>query len=48
MTFNKCSIGGRSYGEVIDPQTGEVIETIEVSERNAAISALLLTIIVVF
>lgn len=26
MTFNKCSIAGRSYGDVVDKQTGEVIE----------------------
>ncbi|CAL8087177.1 unnamed protein product [Orchesella dallaii] len=29
MTFNKCSITAKSYGEVIDPRTGEVIEAIE-------------------
>lgn len=26
MTFNKCSITGRSYGDLIDRQTGEIIE----------------------
>ncbi|XP_073834167.1 ATPase phospholipid transporting 8B isoform X2 [Musca autumnalis] len=26
MTFNKCSINGRTYGDVIDLRTGEVIE----------------------
>ncbi|XP_044762025.1 probable phospholipid-transporting ATPase IM isoform X2 [Coccinella septempunctata] len=26
MTFNKCSIGGRSYGDVVDARTGEIIE----------------------
>uniref|UniRef100_T1JEU8 Phospholipid-transporting ATPase n=1 Tax=Strigamia maritima TaxID=126957 RepID=T1JEU8_STRMM len=26
MTFNKCSIGGNSYGEVIDERTGEPLE----------------------
>ncbi|XP_037937825.1 phospholipid-transporting ATPase ID-like [Teleopsis dalmanni] len=26
MTFNKCSINGRTYGDVIDMRTGEVIE----------------------
>lgn len=26
MTFNKCSIAGRSYGDLVDKQTGEVIE----------------------
>lgn len=30
MTFNKCSINGRSFGEVIDFATGEVIENTEV------------------
>ncbi|XP_013108075.2 probable phospholipid-transporting ATPase IM isoform X3 [Stomoxys calcitrans] len=26
MTFNKCSINGRTYGDIIDLRTGEVIE----------------------
>lgn len=26
MTFNKCSIGGRSYGELVDKRTGEIVE----------------------
>ncbi|KAM7346679.1 ATPase phospholipid transporting 8B isoform 4-T4 [Cochliomyia hominivorax] len=26
MTFNKCSINGRTYGDVIDLRTGEVVE----------------------
>lgn len=26
MTFNKCSIAGQNYGEVIDKVTGEVID----------------------
>lgn len=30
MTFNKCSINGRSYGDIIDLSTGEVIEQTEV------------------
>jgi len=30
MAFNKCSIAGKSYGDVIDPVTGEVTE-VEVS-----------------
>lgn len=33
MTFNKCSIAGRSYGDVIDKRTGEVIEVTEETER---------------
>lgn len=33
MTFNKCSIAGKSYGDVIDIRTGEIIDlAIEVSE----------------
>lgn len=31
MTFNKCSINGRSYGDVIDLRTGELVEITEVS-----------------
>lgn len=31
MTFNKCSINGRSYGEVIDPNTGEIVEDVTVN-----------------
>ncbi|XP_055843321.1 probable phospholipid-transporting ATPase IM [Episyrphus balteatus] len=27
MTFNKCSINGRSFGDVYDPRTGEILET---------------------
>lgn len=34
MTFNKCSINGRSFGDVIDQTTGEIIETTEVCERT--------------
>lgn len=26
MTFNKCSVAGRSYGDVIDKTTGELVE----------------------
>lgn len=32
MTFNKCSIGGICYGDVIDEKTGEVLEVSEVSK----------------
>ncbi|XP_063906623.1 probable phospholipid-transporting ATPase IM isoform X3 [Zophobas morio] len=32
MTFNKCSIMGNSYGDVIDARTGEVIEVTEETE----------------
>lgn len=31
MTFNKCSIAGRSYGDIIDLKTGDVVEVTEVS-----------------
>lgn len=31
MTFNKCSVNGISYGDVIDLRTGEVIEISDVS-----------------
>lgn len=34
MTFNKCSIAGRAYGDVIDLRTGEAVEVSEVSDRN--------------
>ncbi|KAJ8918051.1 hypothetical protein NQ315_011507 [Exocentrus adspersus] len=32
MTFNKCSIGGHSFGDVIDQRTGDVIEISENTE----------------
>lgn len=28
MTFNKCSIAGRCYGDVIDENTGEIVDVI--------------------
>ena len=31
MTFNKASIGGRSYGDILDENTGEPIDLDEVS-----------------
>jgi len=31
MTFNKCSIAGKCYGDIIDEVTGEVIDLSEVS-----------------
>lgn len=34
MTFNKCSIGGRCYGDITDETTSEVIEITEVSWRS--------------
>ncbi|CAH1128535.1 unnamed protein product [Ceutorhynchus assimilis] len=32
MTFNKCSIGGISYGDVIDPRSGDIIEITDDTE----------------
>ncbi|XP_067642214.1 phospholipid-transporting ATPase ID isoform X3 [Eurosta solidaginis] len=32
MTFNKCSINGRTYGDVFDLRTGEVIEVTDAFE----------------
>ncbi|XP_058977672.1 probable phospholipid-transporting ATPase IM isoform X2 [Musca domestica] len=44
MTFNKCSINGRTYGDVIDLRTGEVIEVTdnetETSKGNSRKSAM--------
>lgn len=31
MTFNKCSVAGKCYGDVIDEVTGEVVDSSEVS-----------------
>jgi hypothetical protein len=30
MTFNKCAIAGRSYGDILDEKTGEPIDVDEV------------------
>ena len=30
MTFNKCSINGRAFGDIIDLSTGEILESNEV------------------
>ena len=30
MTFNKCSINGRCYGDIIDDKTGEPVDVDEV------------------
>lgn len=38
MTFNKCSIAGRAYGDVIDMRTGEVMELHEVSHQGCPVS----------
>ncbi|KAL7021489.1 hypothetical protein ACKWTF_011893 [Chironomus riparius] len=41
MTFNKCSINGRAYGDVIDLRTGDIIEINEHSRLNSSNSSLL-------
>lgn len=33
MTFNKCSIAGNSYGDIIDKTTGDVVEVTETTEK---------------
>ncbi|XP_055603470.1 phospholipid-transporting ATPase ID-like isoform X4 [Uranotaenia lowii] len=43
MTFNKCSIGGRSYGDVVDSRTGETVEVTEPTYNNTSNKTLLLT-----
>lgn len=42
MTFNKCSVGGICYGDVIDEKTGEVLELSEVSKVLSYFSGLFL------
>lgn len=32
MTFNKCSIGGACYGDIIDPRSGDVVEITDDTE----------------
>lgn len=34
MTFNKCSINGRSFGDILDEVTGEPIDLDEVGNRK--------------
>jgi hypothetical protein len=31
MTFNKCSIDGKSYGDIVDETTGEIASAEDVS-----------------
>ena len=31
MTFNKCSINGKSYGDLVDETTGEIASAEDVS-----------------
>ncbi|XP_044005984.1 probable phospholipid-transporting ATPase IM isoform X3 [Aphidius gifuensis] len=33
MTFNKCSVNGKSYGDVLDEVTGEVIDLCETDKK---------------
>ncbi|XP_046966409.1 probable phospholipid-transporting ATPase IM isoform X1 [Vanessa cardui] len=35
MTFNKCSIGGLCYGDIVDENTGETIELTDRGRRRA-------------
>ncbi|CAL4082603.1 unnamed protein product, partial [Meganyctiphanes norvegica] len=34
MSFNKCSIAGLVYGDIVDPRTGEVLEVTEYSQYS--------------
>jgi hypothetical protein len=47
MTFNKCSIRGKSYGDVIDEITGEPVnaEDVSCSLQSPACSLALLVFI---
>lgn len=39
MTFNKCSIAGRAYGDVIDLKTGDIVEVNEVNSISAGVAS---------
>ncbi|XP_037913850.1 phospholipid-transporting ATPase ID isoform X2 [Hermetia illucens] len=39
MTFNKCSINGRAYGDVIDLRTGEVVEITDQRKTNRNVTS---------
>ncbi|XP_050067999.1 phospholipid-transporting ATPase ID isoform X4 [Anopheles maculipalpis] len=39
MTFNKCSIAGRAYGDVVDMRTGETVELSEVSSYSVVMES---------
>nr|XP_040228967.2 phospholipid-transporting ATPase ID isoform X7 [Anopheles coluzzii] len=39
MTFNKCSIAGRAYGDVVDVRTGETVELSEVSSYSVVMES---------
>lgn len=34
MTFNKCSINGRCFGDIVDGKTGEIIDRTDVSSPH--------------
>ena len=34
QTFNKCSIDGILYGDIIDPYTGEVVDPSQVDAEH--------------
>lgn len=40
MTFNKCSINGRAYGDVIDLRTGDIIEITDVSLNSCTLMSI--------
>lgn len=40
MTFNKCSINGRAFGDIIDLSTGEILDSTEVSLNSFFLSSL--------
>lgn len=48
MAFNKCSIAGRSFGDIIDPRTGEPVEITEVRKGLSRIPAYFLVFCVEF
>ena len=41
MTFNKCSINGKCYGDIIDDKTGEPIDVDEVKKNSHVMTRLL-------
>lgn len=41
MTFNKASIGGKAYGDVIDPITNQPLEVTAVWHRKLSVTFLL-------
>jgi hypothetical protein len=43
MAFNKCSINGQIYGEILDPRTGEPVEITEVRLREPTVEGIMKT-----